>query len=382
MTAQPSTSAHSQQATILTASDVERLLKDDSPDSRASVLEKVARNYNAESFGERERDIAEHIFRMLMKDTALRVRETLAERIKENPSIPRDIVWHMANDVDSVALPILASTEVLSDSDFVKIIEATRDMDKLTTISKRPSVSERVSDALVETKYPDVISSLLGNSGAHIAERSLTKVADEFRNEPQVIAAMAERHPLPMALVERLVNQASAAVAEQLKAKYNLSDEQVDRDASASHDDVMLRMLKHDLPDEEVMGLVRQMATLERLTPSLVMTALCRGQLTFFTAALAHFANVPLPNARKLISDKGDFGFRGLFDRSGLPETMFDAIRHILRVVQSMEGSEAIPGSLNYANRLVQNVLSAADGRDIEYLPYFMALIRQNIARH
>lgn len=381
MTAQPSTSMASP-ATILTASDVERLLKDDSADSRASVLEKVARNYNAESFGERERDIAEHIFRLLMKDTALRVRETLAERIKENPNIPRDIVWHMANDVDSVALPVLAVTEVLSDSDFVKIIEATRDMDKLTTISKRASVSERVSEALVETKYPDVITSLLGNSGASIAERSLSKMADEFRTEPAVIAAMAERHPLPIALVERLVNQASAAVAEQLKARYNLTDEQVDRDADASHDDVMLRMLKHDLPDDEVMGLVRQMATLERLTPSLVMTALCRGQLNFFTAAMAHYANVPLSNARKLIADKGDFGFRGLFDRSGLPDTMFDAIRHILRAVQSMDGGEAIPGSLNYANRLAQNVLAAADGSDIEYLPYFLALIRQNIARH
>ncbi len=382
MTAQPSTSMQAQSATILTASDVERLLKDDSADSRASVLEKVARNYNAESFGERERDIAEHIFRLLMKDTTLRVRETLAERIKENPNIPRDIVWHMANDVDSVSLPVLASTEVLSDSDFVKIIEATRDLDKLTTISKRANVSERVSDALVETKYPDVISSLLSNESAVIAERSLSKVADEFRNDPNVISAMAERTTLPMALVERLVNQASAAVAEQLKEKYNLSSEQVDRDAAASHDDVMLRMLKHDLPDEEVMALVRQMASLQRLTPSLVMTALCRGQLNFFTAAMAHYANVPLPNARKLISDKGDFGFRGLYDRSGLPDTMFDAIRHILRVVQSMDGGDAIPGSLIYANQLVQNVLSAADGRDIEYLPYFMALIRQNIARH
>lgn len=382
MTAQPSTSAVSHSATILTASDVERLLKDDSADSRASVLEKVARNYNAESFGERERDIAEHIFRMLMKDTALRVRETLAERIKENPTVPRDIVLHMANDVDSVALPVLAVTEVLSDSDFVKIIEATRDMEKLTTISKRANVSERVSDALVETKYPDVISSLLGNNTAKIAERSLTKVADEFRSEPAVIAAMAERHPLPMALVERLVNQASAAVAEQLKAKYKLSDEQVDRDASASHDDVMLRMLKHDLPDDEVMALVRQMASLDRLTPSLIMTALCRGQLNFFTAAMSQYAQVPLPNARKLIADKGDFGFKGLYDRSGLPDTMYEAVRHILRVVQSMEGDEAIPGSLNHANRLAQNVLAAAEGRDIEYLPYFLALIRQNIARH
>jgi len=106
MTAQPFISA-TLSATILTASDVERLLKDDSADSRVSVLEKVSKHYNADNFGERERDIAEQIFRLLMKDTVVRVRETLSERIRENPNIPRDIVFHMANDVDSVALPVL-----------------------------------------------------------------------------------------------------------------------------------------------------------------------------------------------------------------------------------------------------------------------------------
>lgn len=381
MTAQPFISA-TLSATILTASDVERLLKDDSADSRVSVLEKVSKHYNADNFGERERDIAEQIFRLLMKDTVVRVRETLSERIRENPNIPRDIVFHMANDVDSVALPVLAVTEVLSDSDFVKIIEATRDLDKLVTISKREGVSERVSEALVETKYPDVITSLLQNDQAVIAERSLSKVVDEFRRDPSVIDAMAARASLPMTLVERLVNEASEAVANQLKDKYQLSNEQVDSDTAASRDDIMLRMLKHDLPQDELMALVRQMAATERLTSSLVMTALCRGQLNFFTAAMAHYANISFVNARKLISDKGEYGFRGLFEKSGLPESMFPAVRLILATVKDMDGGEAIPGSLIYANQLVRNVLQAADGRDIEYLPYFIALIRQNIARH
>lgn len=381
MTAQPSISA-TLSATILTASDVERLLKDDSADSRVSVLEKVSKHYNADNFGERERDIAEQIFRLLMKDTVVRVRETLSERIRENPNIPRDIVFHMANDVDSVALPVLAVTEVLSDSDFVKIIEATRDLDKLVTISKREGVSERVSEALVETKYPDVITSLLQNDQAVIAERSLSKVVDEFRRDPSVIDAMAARASLPMTLVERLVNEASEAVANQLKDKYQLSNEQVDSDTAASRDDIMLRMLKHDLPQDELMALVRQMAATERLTSSLVMTALCRGQLNFFTAAMAHYANISFVNARKLISDKGEYGFRGLFEKSGLPDSMFPAVRLILATVKDMDGGEAIPGSLIYANQLVRNVLQAADGRDIEYLPYFIALIRQNIARH
>jgi len=369
-------------ALYLTATDVDRLLKDDSADSRITVLEKVAAQYNTEIFEGREREIAEQIFRLLMKDAVLQVRETLAERIRENPEIPRDIVLHMANDVDSVALPVLQSTTVLSDNDLVNIIDASRDVGKLMVISQRPQVSERVSEALVETSYPQVVTSLLSNDGAAISERALTKIVDEFRGSPAVIEAMVERKSLPITLVERLVQEAGEAVAAELKSRYDLSDAQLKKEAAGTHEDVMLRMLQHDIGDEEAIALARQMAAQDRLSASLVMTALCRGQLKFFTAALAQYANIPFANARKLVSDKGEYGFRGLYAKSGLPDTMFEAIRLILQVVRELEDDDAIPGSLLYANRLVERTLAAAGNREIEYLPYFIALIRQNIARH
>jgi len=384
MTAQqPSTRARTDTVPpILTPNDVERLLRDDSPDSRVGVLEKVSQHYNKNGFAEREREIAEQIFRLLMKDAAIRVRETLAERIKENPNIPRDIVLHMANDVDSVSLPVLEHSQVLSDADLVNIIDASRDINKLLVISKRDGVSERVSEALVETSYPQVLKSLLSNETAVISERSLDRIVDDFRGEPSVIESLVDRKSLPITLVERLINEVSGVVGEELKQKYNLSAEQLDKETASSRDDVMLRMLQHDVAEEEVFALVKQMGAEDRLTPSLVMTALCRGQLSFFTAALAHYANIPYSNAKKLVSDKGEFGFKGLYGKSGLPETMFEAIRLILQVVKSMQGDDAIPGSLLYANRLVERVLAAAGNKEVEYLPYFLALIRQNIHRH
>jgi uncharacterized protein (DUF2336 family) len=144
---------------ILTPMDVQRLLNDDSSDSRASVLEKIALNYNGDQFKGRERDIAEQVFRLLMKDVALRVRETLAERIKDNINVPRDIMLHLANDVESVANPVLIHSKVLSDADLVSIVEKSHDMGKLLAITKRDAVSPRVSEALVETRYAQVMAS-------------------------------------------------------------------------------------------------------------------------------------------------------------------------------------------------------------------------------
>ena len=379
---QSSTNLASTSDVILTPMDVQRLLTDDSSDSRASVLEKIARSYNGDQFHGRERDIAEQVFRLLMKDVALRVRETLAERIKDNVNVPRDIVLHLANDVESVANPVLVSSKVLSDADLVSIVEKSHDMGKLLAITKRETVSPRVTDALVETRYAQVMTSLLSNDGATISDRSFEKIAEDFRNDASVMDALTGYPKLPITVVERIITQVSGAVAAELKDKYNLSDQELVKDANHAREDFMVRLLEHDLSQQEIEELVTQMAAEDRLTPSIVVTALCRGQLPFFTVAMAQFAQIPVENTIKLITDRGAHGFNGLYEKSGLPDTMMDAVRLLLRAVQDMHGDNSVPGSMLYANRLAERVIVSAGSQQIEYLPYFIALIRQNQSRN
>jgi uncharacterized protein (DUF2336 family) len=140
-------------------------------------------------------------------------------------------------------------------------------------------------------------------------------------------------------------------------------------------------LLENSLPDDEIEALVVQMAAQDRLTPSIVMTALCRGQLMFFTMAMAHFSGISADSAKKLVADRGEYGFNGLYQKSGLPDTMMDAMRLLLRAVQDMVEDDAIPGSALYANRLAERIIVAAGNQPIEYLPYFIALVRQNQQR-
>lgn len=376
-TSMPSSAA----SVILTPMDVERLLHDDSPDSRSSVLEKIAQGYNADQLAGRERDIAEQVFRLLMKDVALRVRETLADRLKDNVNIPRDIILHLANDVESVANPVLIYSKVLSDADLVSIIENSHDAGKLIAITQRDMISPRVSDALVETRYAQVLKSLLANDGASLTDRAFEKIVDDFRNDGAIMEALSKKPRLPITVVERIITQVSAEVANELKGQYNLTDRELAKDTQHAREDFMVRLLENALHEDEIEALVKQMSAEGRLTPSIAMTALCRGQLTFFTMALATFSNIPIVNAKKLIADRGDHGFNGLYQKSGLPDSMMDAMRHLLRAVQDMAGDSAIPGSMLYANRLAERVIVSAGSQQIEYLPYFIALVRQNPQR-
>ena len=89
----------------LTARDVERLLADPSPGSRAEAAVKIGASFGP-ALGEAERGIAEEIFRIMIKDAEVRVREALADTLKENPAIPHDVAMALASDVDEVALPV------------------------------------------------------------------------------------------------------------------------------------------------------------------------------------------------------------------------------------------------------------------------------------
>ncbi|MFO0110172.1 MAG: DUF2336 domain-containing protein [Alphaproteobacteria bacterium] len=367
---------------ILTAADVDALLKDDSMDSRIEVLDKVSLNYNLQKFSHREREVAEQIFRLVMKDTQMQVREMLAQRICSNPDIPRDIALHLALDHERVAVPMIEISEVMSDADLVKIIDSSRDISKLLAISRRPRVSERVSDALVETSYPNVISALLDNQKAEISEQALTHIADSYTHEPQVLQSMVDRMKLPVTVVEKLVAHVTDSVAKELKNKYKLSDAQIRKETKGAREDVTLTLLSQEHDPTMIEALVKQLMDEKRLTPSLVMTALCRGQRYFFVYAMAQLAHIPAKNVEKLIIDKSGLGFRALYDRTEMPASMFEAIQILLRVVQDLEGSEVIPGSLLYANRVVERMLQLTGDRDVENMPYLIALVRQNIQRH
>ena len=64
----------------LTQADVARLLADPSPETRADMAAKVAREFERGELTPDERRIAEEIVRAMARDAALRVRQALAER--------------------------------------------------------------------------------------------------------------------------------------------------------------------------------------------------------------------------------------------------------------------------------------------------------------
>ena len=101
----------------LTEADVVRLLSDPSPETRADMAGKIAQGFTVASLTDRERQIAMDIVRAMVKDAEVRVREALSQKLKSSDELPHDVALTLARDVESVALPMLEFSTVLTDDD-------------------------------------------------------------------------------------------------------------------------------------------------------------------------------------------------------------------------------------------------------------------------
>ncbi len=379
MSVQQSPRSTNMKSGILTLSeeDVNRLLRDTTSDTRIDMTDRIAGAYSKTVLSQQENLIAEQIFRLLLRDTEVRVRMSLAEHVKASPSIPHDIIKKLAKDVEEVALPVLQHSEVLTDDDLVDLVHSTGDLSKHLAISKRKNVSVMVSDTLLGKGNNKVAATLANNEGAVISETGMSKIIEAHGSNEEIMESLTKRENLPVAAVNKLINVVSSKLAETLKQKYNVSAEHIDQEVEKAREKETLQVIRHARSSEDVMKLITQLRAFNRLTPSIILSALCQGNFEFFEASLAVLAKLPVENASALINDRGELGFRAIYNKSGLPDAMFPAVNMLLRIVHQLHGEGEQPGGAQYANRIVERILQQAEDSQMANLSYIIALVRR-----
>jgi uncharacterized protein (DUF2336 family) len=362
----------------LTQEDVRRLLEHPTLDTKIEVLGKVSRNYGPEHLNDHEMQIAEQIFRLLVQDSTLRVRRAMAEGLQDNPHIPRDIAVSLAQDLEAVATPMLTMSSVLQDADLLDIIQNTEELWRYLAIARRSHLSERVSGSLINTHLPDVINEVLDNSTASISDNSFFEIAEQAKTNEGIVTRMIARGSLPVAAVERLTHHVSDELLRQLKDRCKIVDvEQLEARARQAEESTTLELLGVQPDRSQTVRLVEQLYESGRLTSSLIINALCQGNLEFFEVSLARLANIPVENAHLLVMDKGRLGFRALYNKSQLPSTMYKAVRLLLDSVRAVLAEGARPGTHHFSNFVVRRMIETAEEEHVENLSYILAIIRQ-----
>ena len=353
----------------LNEEDVAKLLANPDADARAEVAGKIASQHQSLSDGERK--MAEDIFRLMVKDAEVRVRQALSAQLKQNAMLPHDVAMALARDVEEVSLPFLEFSSVLTDDDLIEIVKS-QESSKAQAVARRPHVSAKVSDALVETHNEDVVAALVANKGAEISEATMHKVVEEFGSNDKVGKPLSERDDLPVNIIEELMSRVSDSIRNYLISQQKLTPQQVDALLVQTREMAVLGLSSsHTDPGRLVDHLFRN----GRLTPSIILRAVCLGDLSFFENALARLAKVKVENARTLIYDEGKLGFMALYEKSGLPKSMYRAVRAAVDVVGEMQYDGAPHDRERFSRRMIERILTQYgdlgvqfEGGDLEYL--------------
>lgn len=358
----------------ITREDINLLVREPSPAMRQRICEKIVNGYNSGLYTDNETKLANEIFRLLLRDTEMKVRLMMADALKSNMQVPHDIIWTLANDRNEVAAPILQFSHVLSEEDLVTIVRATREHPKLKAIAHRETLSKQVSHELVVKCDREVTRELLANRGAVLAETSMDIILEEFAGENSVLEELVLRGGLPYDFAERLFSTVSDVLKKQLTRRYKFSQQLAEETTTTARETAVLQFISPWMSQNDIDQLIDEMHRNKRLSDSVIIRSLCIGDLRFFETAIAKRVGIPVSNARILLIDPGPLGFKALYDSSALPASFYDAIHNMLRVALE-ETQYGNYRTNDFGARMVAKIRSAGLDRSVENMETLLQLV-------
>ena len=173
-------------------------------------------------------------------------------------------------------------------------------------------------------------------------ESAMGRAVQRFGTSKELVAALAYRPVLPMAITEKLIGLASEAVRDHLVSRHALAPEVAIQLAQFTRERATVDLIDQAGAAPDLANFVAALNARKALNASLLLRGLARGQMAFFEHGLSELAGVSHDRAWLMIHDAGPLGLRAIYDRAGLPPRLFQAFRAGVDTWRSMqsEGSD------------------------------------------
>jgi uncharacterized protein (DUF2336 family) len=364
----------------LTEVDIQRLVKAVDDDERAEAAHKLCRNMDRVELDDREREAAQKIVRLLANDAAELVRRAMVVTLKASDLIPHDVARRLAADVDSIALPLIGASPVLSDEDLIEIVRAGSNLRQIA-VAGRPRVSRDVAQVLADHGGEQAVRVLAANDNADLSERALGVIVDRFPNSGEVVTAVAYRQVLPLHITERLVELASETVREHLVSRHAVAPETAIRLAQYARERATVDLVEQAASSVDLPSFMAQLNQRKVLNASLLLRGLARGQMTMFEHGLAELASTPHHRAWLMVHDAGPLGLKAIYDRAGLPPRLFQAFRAGVDTWRALSAEGVDTASDVFRQRMLERFMTQRPNVPRDDLAYLMDRLDQAPAR-
>jgi uncharacterized protein (DUF2336 family) len=251
-----------------------------------------------------ERNLMGDILQRLIGDVESVVRKALAETLSGIPGAPPQIINALANDALEIAYPILIESSVLQDMELVEIIRH-RTAEHQLAIAMRETVSETVSDALVDTDNNDVIRTLVENRGARISGETLEKIVDRSESQLDLQSPLLQRNELSPMLAKRMYWWVSAALRKSIVERFDIDSVELDKSIERAVKDLMGEPIAKAANADSTDHMIKSLISAGKVTPPLMIQTLRQGEIALFEEMLSGLSNLNAKLVRRFVFEPG-----------------------------------------------------------------------------
>jgi uncharacterized protein (DUF2336 family) len=163
-------------------------------------------------------ELFDGVFKTLVSVIELKTRAKLARQVATNPNAPATLVRAFAfDDAITVAAPVLTQSTALSESDLV-VSARTQSQGHLYAIAQRRTISEAITEILIERGEPIVVHTVAKNEGARFSDDSFRELVERSVDDTQLALHVGTRCDIPRHHFLKLLEIASAAVCSKMVA--------------------------------------------------------------------------------------------------------------------------------------------------------------------
>lgn len=268
------------------------LARNASPDARQRLLLGVVALCDASPPSGELSPVLGEIFLTLARQAEREVRKALSEKLAHADWAPAALVNVLALDEIEIARPVLASSPILQDDDLLRVmVEAS--LEHQIAIARRPQISGRVADAVIDRGEPAVLTALATNRTAHLSVDGVRRLVEHSRRIAALRAPLT-RHPrLTEALAEQMYHWVGTALRQSITARFNVDEKAL----GAAVYDAVEGVIRQNRPDEAVQEdpnrdemerrLIDKLQSAGQLRAGFLIRAIREKRLSLFVHGLA-----------------------------------------------------------------------------------------------
>lgn len=294
-----------------------------SSERRRELLREVTDLFLAspDSYNSRENTYFGEIMGKVAFDLEQQIREELAEKLAAESAAPPDLIRQLAQDDIAVARPVLEQSPVLEEQDLIDVA-AKHGQGHLLAITKRPDITQAVSEVLVERGDDNVVEGLIGNDKAQLSRKTMEVVVHRAQTSERLQAPLVHRADLPKELMGELVEHVSNELRQKILQQTDMiAPEQLDRVMKGVEGKYKDKAEQQEDGNSKPEALINRLHEARQLKEETLVQFARSRQIPEFICGIAKLAEIDIPTAKHSIFNKNHEGLaiicRALdFDRS------------------------------------------------------------------